>query len=82
MTPARLGEQHAANAIGFQIAAAALGQSLLPALIGILADARGLEMIALSIVALSVVLAVIYRVLERTPAPQHSMTHVLAEARP
>ncbi len=51
-TPARVGSEHAANAIGFQVASAALGQSLLPASIGVSADARGLETIATSIVVL------------------------------
>jgi fucose permease len=44
-TPARVGEAHVANAIGFQVAAAALGQSLLPALAGILAERAGLEIL-------------------------------------
>jgi len=42
-TPARLGDRHTANGIGFQIAAAVLGQSLLPAAIGVLANNLGLE---------------------------------------
>src|SRR5262249_10203591 len=36
-TPARLGEAHTANGVGLQIAAAVLGQSLLPGLLGVLA---------------------------------------------
>lgn len=42
-TPARLGEAHAANGVGFAIAAAVLGQSLVPAAVGILARSLGLE---------------------------------------
>jgi fucose permease len=49
MTPARLGTRHTANGVGFQIAAAVLGQSLLPALLGILARAFGLEIIPLTL---------------------------------
>lgn len=45
-TPARVGEAHAANLVGFEISAAALGQSLLPALLGYAAEAAGLEIIA------------------------------------
>jgi len=44
-TPSRVGPGHAANAVGVQIAAAALGQSGLPAALGFLAGAFGLETI-------------------------------------
>lgn len=64
-TPARLGTAHTANAVGVQIAAAALGLSLVPALVGVIADAAGVHMIAILLVALSLLLAVIYRLLER-----------------
>jgi fucose permease len=42
-TPGRLGEAHTANGVGFQIAAAVLGQSLLPATVGVVASRLGLE---------------------------------------
>lgn len=48
-TPMRLGGSHTANAIGFQIAAAVLGQSLLPALIGLMARRLGLEIVGPSL---------------------------------
>ena len=56
-TPARLGEPHVRNGVGFQVAAAALGQSLLPALVGVLARGRGLDVVgpALAVAALSLV---------------------------
>ncbi len=44
-TPARLGAAHTANGVGFQIAGAVSGQSLLPALVGILAGRLGFETI-------------------------------------
>ncbi len=44
-TPARLGSAHTSNGVGFQIAAAVLGQSLLPAFVGLLAGKLGLEII-------------------------------------
>ena len=44
-TPERLGTAHTANGVGFQIAAAVLGQSLLPGMMGILARHLGLEMV-------------------------------------
>jgi fucose permease len=42
-TPARVGERHAAHAIGFQVAAATLGAGTLPAAAGILMRRAGLE---------------------------------------
>ena len=58
-TPGRLGEPHVRNAVGFQVAAAALGQSLLPALVGVLVRRLGLEVVgpALVTAALSLVAA-------------------------
>ncbi len=44
-TPARVGAPHAANAIGLQICGATLGQSALPALVGLLAARAGLEVL-------------------------------------
>ena len=45
-TPDRIASAHLANAVGFQIAAAVLGQSLLPSLVGVLARQVGLEVIS------------------------------------
>lgn len=50
-TPARVGLEHADNAVGLQIAFAALGQSLLPAALGLLAGAAGLEVLAPGLLA-------------------------------
>jgi fucose permease len=44
-TPERLGPAHAANAIGFQVGAATLGGTLIPAGVGLLAGRAGLEAI-------------------------------------
>lgn len=44
-TGQRVGEQHAANTIGIQISAAALGGALLPAFAGFLAQRTSLEAI-------------------------------------
>jgi len=44
-TPSQLGPGHTANGVGFQIAAAVLGQSLIPAGIGVMARRFGLEII-------------------------------------
>jgi fucose permease len=45
VTPARLGDSHAANAMGMQVAAATLGIAVVPGLTGVLARAHGLEAI-------------------------------------
>jgi fucose permease len=58
-TAARVGPDLAPNAIGFQIAAAAMGQSLLPAAIGALAAARGLKTLGFAIAAASFALVFI-----------------------
>jgi fucose permease len=59
-TPERLGSAHTSNGVGFQIAAAVLGQSLLPALIGVLAGKFGLEIIGPALfVAAAMLLALV-----------------------
>ena len=59
-TPQRLGLTHTANGVGFQIAAAALGQSLLPALVGVLARRTGLEVIGPFLFGAAVLLLVVH----------------------
>ena len=44
-TPARFGDAHAANGVGFQISAAALAQALLPWLIGGIARRSSLDVL-------------------------------------
>ena len=56
-TPARLGPAHTANGVGFQVAAAVLGQSLLPALIGLMARKAGLEIVGPALLVSTLVLA-------------------------
>lgn len=55
-TPARLGSAHTSNGVGFQIAAAVLGQSLLPAFVGVLAGKFGLEIIGPALFVAAVIL--------------------------
>jgi fucose permease len=62
-TPARLSDVHAANGIGFQIAAAVLGQSLLPALLGIQARSLGLEIVGPSLLTATILLLGLYEAL-------------------
>jgi len=59
-TSARVGEQHAANTIGMQIAAAGLGGAVVPSLAGILAQNFSLEAIPVYLVGVFVLLTVIY----------------------
>ena len=63
LTPRWVGEAHADNAIGFQIAAAGLGGATLTASVGFVADAAGLQTIGVSVVVLTMGLFVLYRVL-------------------
>jgi len=59
-TPRRVGESHTTNAIGFQVAAAALGQASLPALVGYLARAHGLAVVAPSMLTAALVVLVLH----------------------
>ncbi|HTU99551.1 MAG TPA: MFS transporter, partial [Luteitalea sp.] len=52
LTPARVGPAHLENAVGFQIAAGAIGISVVPALVGLGADAFGVAVIPPVLVAL------------------------------
>jgi fucose permease len=68
-TPRRLGEAHTANAVGFQIAAAVLGQSLLPATVGIVANRLGLESVGPSLLLAALILIALHESL-RFVGPQ------------
>ncbi|MGH9940843.1 MAG: MFS transporter [Pyrinomonadaceae bacterium] len=72
-TPARLGDAHTANGIGFQIAAAVLGQSLLPGLVGLLAGRLGLEVVGPSLLAAALLLLLTYEALEAL-SPKSALT--------
>jgi fucose permease len=62
-TPERLGNKHTAHGVGLQIAAAVLGQSLLPALVGVLARHLGLESVGPALCTAVVVLLALYELL-------------------
>lgn len=64
-TPGRLGSRHAANGVGFQIAAASLGQALWPSLLGVIASARGLEWLARGLVVLALAVLAVNEALDR-----------------
>ena len=59
-TPMRIGEAHTGNAIGFQISAAVLGQSLLPGLVGVLANRVSLEIVGPVLLIASLLLLALY----------------------
>ena len=62
-TPQRLGAAHTANGVGLQIAAAVLGQSLLPSLLGVLARHQSLEVVGPALLAGALGLLGLYEVL-------------------
>jgi fucose permease len=64
-TPERVGTEHGANVIGFQVAAASLGATFLPGLAGVLAERMGLEVIGPFLLAASVMLLLLHEVLAR-----------------
>jgi len=62
-TPQRLGAGHAAHAIGFQVSAAMIGASLLPALTGVIAGEARLGLIAVCALVMAVVAAALHEML-------------------
>jgi fucose permease len=64
-TPQYLGKQHAANGVGLQVAAAGLGGVLVTSLVGVLAQAFGLDVIAPALVVSAVLMAVLFELLAR-----------------
>jgi hypothetical protein len=57
-TPGRVGDRHTANAVGFQIGGAVLGQSLVPAAVGVLSRGVSLETVGPSLVVVAITAAV------------------------
>ena len=69
-TPQRLGARHGANAIGVQIASAAIGLTLAPTLIGVLGAHYGVTAIPWGLAALAALLLLAFGALERCPKKQ------------
>jgi fucose permease len=67
-TPDRIHQTHLANAVGFQIAAAVLGQSLLPALVGVMARRFGLEVVAPALFTAALLLYLLHEAMNATQA--------------
>ena len=82
-TPERLGHAHTANGVGFQIAAAVLGQALLPGMLGMLARHLGLEMVGPALLAAALVLLVLYEIfMALSPQGTHLWGHRRMAASP
>lgn len=62
LTPQRVGRRFSTQAIGFQIGSTGLGASILPGLIGLLAENFNLEWIAIGILLNTILFVVIYEV--------------------
>jgi fucose permease len=60
-TPRRVGQEHAANAIGLQVAAAYVGTAAIPGLIGIVANRAGLEVIGPSLLGTALALLLLQK---------------------
>jgi len=72
ITPRRVGAAHAANTIGFQVAAGGVGVALLPGFAGVLAESLGLEIVGPFLFAASIVLLLLHE----------SIVHLSAGTRP
>jgi fucose permease len=77
-TPARLGNAHTANGVGLQIAAAVLGQSLVPGLVGVLAHHLGLEVVGPGLLTAALLLRVLYETM--TVASLKTVRHCATSA--
>lgn len=64
LTPARMGAEHAANTVGFQIAAAMFGGAVLVGGFGLIASRWGLERLGPFLVLLALALALVFAALE------------------
>jgi len=65
VTPGRVGDAHAANAIGFQVASASLGIAIIPGLAGVLAARLGLEIVGPFLLVTSIVMFLLHEVIIR-----------------
>ena len=70
MTPARVGVASAGTVVGFQIAAAAAGQALLPAALGAAGDRLGVGALGIGLVVMATLPVALHRALARLSAAQ------------
>jgi fucose permease len=76
-TPERLGAEHAAHAVGFQVSAGMLGAALVPAAAGLLAAAVGLEAVGSFACLLAVLLFATHEIVLRGGGPARRSPPVL-----
>lgn len=65
-TPSYLGQRHAANGVGFQVAAASLGGAIMPSLVGVLARLAGLEVLGPFLFVATLAMAALFEILARS----------------
>ena len=65
MKPRRVGRFHTPQAVGFQVAASAVGVVIFPSLVGLLSRSMGLEILGLYLIAASLLLLAVYEVTMR-----------------
>ena len=65
LTPTRIGRDRSTTTVGYQLAAATLGVAVIPWVLGVVAESRGLEALAPGLFLLAVLMAVVYLVGER-----------------
>lgn len=63
VTPRRVGKRFAAHAVGFQIAAAAIGMATLPGLVGLLARRFSLEVLCAELLIASIMLLALHEIM-------------------
>jgi fucose permease len=80
VTPRRVGEQHIANTIGFQIGAAAIGGSMLPALTGILAKTVSIEAMPVLLLIVNSALLILHELIVRSPQSNEKPARQMAAA--
>jgi fucose permease len=70
MTPDRIGNHHAGNAVGYQVSAAMIGGALLPGFAGLMTDNFGIEVISKIHIIEAVILLLLYLFIsKRYPVP-------------
>lgn len=65
VTPHRLGQDRSTHAIGYQLSAATIGGTILPWVTGVIAEARGLDVLAWCLFALALLLTLVIMINER-----------------
>lgn len=75
-TPGRVGVASAGTVVGFQIAAAATGQALLPAMLGAVGDRLGVGVLGVGLVVMATLPLALHRVLARLSVARTTATRL------